>query len=473
LLAVALATGVRIALDPVVGLHSPYLPFVLALIVAARYGGRGPGLAATATSMLVVAYFFLEPLYSFSIAEPWAMVGLALYGVVGVAISLLVGQLRHSHSVIAQSEERLRLFVEHAPAAIALLDRNMCYLKVSRRWLSDFHLPEQDLVGRSHYEVFPKMRERQKEIHKRCLAGAVEKCEEDAVPGADGTIDWIRWEIHPWRDANHEIGGIIIFSERITERKRAEEELRASREELRRLNEELDRRIRERTAQFEASNRELEAFAYSVSHDLRAPLRGIDGWSWALLEDYGERLDAQAHRYIERVRSEAQRMGVLIDDLLKLSRVTRAEMKMLPVDLTALARAIATRVHALYPGRQIEFVIQPGLAAIGDASLLDIALTNLFDNAAKFTANRARAVIEFSRAGQAFSVRDNGVGFDMEHAGRLFGTFQRLHKSAEFPGTGIGLATVQRVVRRHGGEVWAEAEPDRGATFHFTLGGKP
>ncbi len=242
----------------------------------------------------------------------------------------------------------------------------------------------------------------------------------------------------------------------------------------RKQNEELEERVRSRTAALEAANRELEAFAHSVSHDLRSPLRGIDGWSLALLEDCGECLDAQGHQYIDRVRSEAQRMERLIDDLLHLSRVSRAELVPMTVDLSALAGTIAARLKEAHPGRIIEFIVAPQLKGTGDPRLLEIALTNLLEYAVKFTGPRNPARVEFGEteyAGKpAFFVRDNGVGFDVAYAGMLFGPFQRLHKTSEFPGTGIGLATVQRVIHRHGGRFWAEAQEGAGATLYFTLG---
>ncbi|MGA2590882.1 MAG: PAS domain S-box protein [Bryobacteraceae bacterium] len=270
--------------------------------------------------------------------------------------------------------------------------------------------------------------------------------------------------------SNGDSSAILEINRDITERRRAEEELH-------RLNAELEQRIRERTVELEATNKELEAFAYSVSHDLRSPLRGIDGWSQALLEDYADRLDGEGREYLDKVRSEAQRMGVLINDLLQLSRVTRDPMEREDVDLTSMARSMAERLRESEPGRSLAFAIEPGLTGKGDFRLLEIALTNLLGNAVKYTGPRAEARIEFGQIageeGPAFFVRDNGVGFNMAYVHKLFGAFQRLHKLSEFPGTGIGLATVQRIIHRHGGRVWAEGQPDHGATFYFTLSRGP
>jgi PAS domain S-box-containing protein len=248
---------------------------------------------------------------------------------------------------------------------------------------------------------------------------------------------------------------------------------RQAEDDLRLLNLELEQRVQERTAQLEAANRELEAFSYSVSHDLRAPLRGIDGWSLAFLEDYGDGLDDQGRSYLDWVRAETQRMGQLIDDMLSLSRVSRGEMRREPVDLSALVQNIAGKLRQTEPERQVEFTIQPGLAVTGDPRLLEMALFNLLENAWKFTGKQPAARIEFGGMEQdgepVFFFRDNGSGFDMAYASNLFGAFQRLHQDLEFPGTGIGLATVQRVIDRHGGRIWAEAAVDQGATFYFTL----
>jgi light-regulated signal transduction histidine kinase (bacteriophytochrome) len=238
---------------------------------------------------------------------------------------------------------------------------------------------------------------------------------------------------------------------------------------LQELNAALERRARE----VELLNRELEAFSYSVSHDLRAPLRAIDGFSQALLEDYASKLDAEGQGYLQRVRAASQRMAQLIDDLLNLSRITRAEMSRDDVNLTAMAQEVAEELRKAEPGREADVIIAPGLRASGDARLLRVVLANLLGNAWKFTRNKPRARIEFGRARRgnetAYFVGDDGVGFDMEYVDKLFGAFQRLHSAGEFEGTGIGLATVQRIIHRHGGRVWAEGAVEQGATFYFTL----
>jgi light-regulated signal transduction histidine kinase (bacteriophytochrome) len=245
-------------------------------------------------------------------------------------------------------------------------------------------------------------------------------------------------------------------------------------EELRRSHADLEARIEARTAELAAANRELEAFSYSVSHDLRAPLRSIDGFSRILIEDYADRLDETGRRHLERICRSAQRMGELIDDLLKLSMVSRQAMHLARADLSALAAEILDELARAAPGRQVETQVAPGCTALCDARLLRVLLQNLLENAWKYTGKAAAARIEFGCTPEGgrtvFHVRDNGAGFDMAHAGKLFLPFQRLHRAEDFEGTGVGLATVRRVVQRHGGRIWAESAPGQGATFCFTLG---
>jgi len=242
----------------------------------------------------------------------------------------------------------------------------------------------------------------------------------------------------------------------------------------------LEQRVAERTKELErravelqAANSELDAFAYSVSHDLRAPLRSIDGFSQVLLEDYGAQLDEGGRDSLQRVRAASQRMATLIDDLLKLARVTRAEMRTERVDLSGMARDIVADIERTTPDHQVEFAIAPGLEAEGDVRLLRVVLDNLLRNSWKYTGKQPQPRVEFTAVDEngdrVFVIKDNGAGFDMKYADKLFGVFQRLHSTAEFEGTGVGLATVRRIINRHGGRIWAEGVVDQGATFYFTL----
>lgn len=258
------------------------------------------------------------------------------------------------------------------------------------------------------------------------------------------------------------LGGVMVFRD-VTEQRRVEDEMRL-------MNASLEQRVQERTHQLEAANRELEAFSFSVAHDLRAPLRGIDGFSQALIEDHAANLGEEGVGYLRRIRLSIGRMGQLIDDLLRLSRIAGTELRVSSMNLSALATEVLSE---LAPRHHVQVEVEPDLITRGDAALLRIVLTNLFANALKFSGKSAVPRISFGRIDRdgapAYFVRDNGAGFDMRYAARLFGAFQRLHHAAEFEGTGIGLAIVQRIVHRHGGLVWAEGAPNQGATFAFTL----
>ncbi|NJL65208.1 MAG: GAF domain-containing protein [Methylacidiphilales bacterium] len=269
--------------------------------------------------------------------------------------------------------------------------------------------------------------------------------------------------------ANH-LGVALKHAELMAELQAEVVERQQAEQAVQTLNQGLQRAI----VEMKAVNKELEAFSYSVSHDLRAPLRSIDGFSQALLEDCQEQLDDTGQDYLRRIRAATQRMGYLIDDLLNLSRVTRSDMHLETVDLSKLASNICTELQNSQPERQVEFVIQTGLTTQGDVRLLNVLLVNLLNNAWKFTSKHPTAKIEFAMTPSkseipTYFVRDDGAGFDMSYSGKLFAPFQRLHSIQEFPGNGIGLATVQRIVNRHGGRIWAEASVDRGATFYFTL----
>jgi PAS domain S-box-containing protein len=550
-------------------------------------------------------------------------------------LSMDITTRKLADAALRESEEKLRLFIEHAPAALAMFDCEMRYLAISRRWVAKHQLREKDLIGRSHYEIFPDIPERWKAAHRLGMQGEVVRDDEDEFILADGTLQWQKWEVRPWYTAGEEIGGIVIFSEDITDQKRAEKALRryagrleainhlnrvisssldanqvyktlveemqrlvgfdrsaivllddahqhwqivnqwargkmiiqaevwypvensavswivahrqawlereigeefewfetrllrqeglrsrlllplilqdevigvltlASREpgkyseddravlqpladqmtivihnadlyaQIQRYAGELEQRVAERTAQLEAVNHELEAFTYSASHDLRAPLRHIAGYVEMLVESVGNALDDEQRRYLSVISDSAARMGNLIDDLLEFSRMSRTEVNITQVDFDVLVREIVQELSADVQEREVSWQINPLPAVFGDRALLRQVWLNLISNALKYTRPQARAEITIAWTmldnENVFSIRDNGVGFNMKYVDRLFGVFQRLHRADQFEGTGIGLAIVERIIKRHGGRVWAEGSVDGGATFLFSL----
>ena len=383
-----------------------------------------------------------------------------------------------------QAEEQFRLLVEALPNAIILVDAAGRINLVNARAETLFGYAREELVGRPVEILVPQ----QFRTHHNEYRTAFFSAPTARPMGAGRDLFGLRKD---GRQVPVEIGlNPITIAESdfviasiidITERKQAELEIadllqreQAARIEVSRLNQELEQRVIERTAQLEATNKELEAFAYSVSHDLRAPLRSIDGFSQALLEDYQDNLDSEAQHYLQRVRAGSQRMAQLIDELLMLSQFTRSEMHRTTVDLSRLVRTISDELRQREPERQVTVVIAADVTAQADKHLMQAVLENLVGNAWKFTSKRTDARIEFGLMPQpegqpAYFVRDNGAGFNMAYADKLFGAFQRLHTAAEFPGTGIGLATVQRIIHRHGGRIWAESAVDQGTTFYFTL----
>ena len=369
-------------------------------------------------------------------------------------------------AALRESEERLKLFIEHAPAALAMFDRQMCYLAASQRWLDDYALGDQDLLGQSHYTIFPEIGENWKEVHCRGLGGEVIRADEDRFERLDGSVQWLRWEVRPWHTAAGAVGGLLVFSEDITTQKQAELEIR-------RLNVDLERRVAERTAELTAANRELDSFAYAVSHDLRAPLRAMNGFSQALIEDYGGILQGDARLYLEQIIIGSRKMGELIDGLLTLSRSTRGQLQRDRVNLSTMAMQLLDEMAKEEPVRQVQWDIEPDLIVRGDMGMLEVVMANLLANAWKYTARRDNAMIRVfaSKDGHGLSIciKDNGAGFEPSHAEKLFQPFQRLHRQEEFPGIGIGLATVQRIIHRHGGTLEARGVKDVGATFCFNL----
>ncbi len=369
---------------------------------------------------------------------------------------------------LLKAESKFHYTLDNMMEGAQIINFNWEYIYVNDALLQYSKFSREELIGHTVMKRYPGIENAPIfKVFERCMYGREAIHLENEFEFPDGSTGWFELSYQPIPD------GIFILSVDITERKRAELQLKNTQQSLDQLNRELEDRIVERTQQLASANKELESFSYSVSHDLRAPLRGIDGWSLALLEDYGSQFDERAHQYLARVRSETQRMGELIDDLLKLSRVSRTELKLKEVNMSAIANSVATRLTEEYPARNFAFDIEPELSVMGDGNLLEIMLTNLFSNACKFTARVSPSRIAFGHfdldGSRVFYVKDNGVGFDMANAKNLFGAFQRMHRQSEFPGTGVGLATVQRIVNRHNGRVWAEAAVGEGATFYFTI----
>jgi PAS domain S-box-containing protein len=385
-------------------------------------------------------------------------------GRLGAAFNVMASHLAESRDalearVAARSEElsetreEMNQFFSMSPDLLCIADVKGQFTRVNHAWTDVLGWSQAELTTvRYATLVHPDdVAETDRESAKLANGGGTVNFE-NRYRTKGGDYRWLSWKAI----ASPARGRVYAAARDVTDARRAARELQ------------------QYAAELSASNHELESFSYSVSHDLRAPLRSIDGFSQALLEDCGDRLGAEGEGYLRRIRNAAQHMGRLIDDLLKLARVTRADLHFEPVDLSAIARTAFAALREAHADRAVDCHVQPGLRATGDPRLLQIAMTNLIENAWKFTSKRSHAEIEFGavdengRAPEYF-VRDNGAGFDAAYATKLFGAFQRLHQPADFPGTGIGLATVQRIVTRHGGRVRAEGVVDRGATFSFTL----
>jgi PAS domain S-box-containing protein len=379
---------------------------------------------------------------------------------------------------LKESEILFRSVVENAAEGFTIVDEKGRMVTWNNAMERITGLSSHDMIGKYIWDVqfiLTPEKQRTEEIKQKFKDSISEflvtgkapftgKLMERLYERPDGTEVYIEGRIVPIRTDN----GFILVStvNEITDRKKNEEEIK-------RMNEELEQKVLQRTTQLQATNKELESFSYSVSHDLRAPLRSIDGFSQALVEDYSAVLDSQGQDYLKRIRSSSQKMTQLIDAMLNLARVTRVPMNITKVDLSEMASSIFDEIRRNDPQRVVEVNIEPNLIEEADATLIKSVLQNFFENAWKFTSRQSVANIEFGSQnvpdGKAFFIRDNGVGFNMEFSERLFVPFQRLHDDSEFSGTGIGLATVQRIVHRHNGRVWAESEVNKGATFYFTL----
>ncbi len=380
-----------------------------------------------------------------------------------------ITQVRRTQEALRESEGRLRALFDNAPVGIDDISPGGEIIRVNPRFceISGYTAGE---LRSMHIEdiVHPDDLAAYHDGTRRLLSGDIGTHEmEKRYLRKDGGVVWT--EAH--RAVVHDPDGtpllIVGVVRDITAQRHAEAEVRQ-------LNTELEGRVRQRTAELERANQNLESFTYSVSHDLRAPLRALNGFSDALVEDCGDRLGDTGRGYAGRIQAASERMAVLIDDLLHLSRVSRADLAVQPLDLSALVGAVAAELRSRDPDRRVRFTIQEDVRVAADRNLIRTVVQNLVENAWKFTAPRDTATIEFGASPAEDErvccfVRDNGAGFDPAYGGKLFQPFQRLHAVSEFPGTGIGLASVRQIVERHGGRVWAEGRVGEGATFYFTL----
>lgn len=367
---------------------------------------------------------------------------------------------------LEESREQYRRIVETAQEGIWTMDTTNNITFVNAKMCELLGYTPEEMIGKSLFTFVDAESQSAAMTHREKYRQGIKHQYEFKFRRKEGSDLYALISAAPLLDDSGEYVGVLDMIADITARRQAEEEIL-------KLNAELEQRVIERTAQLSAVNRELEAFSYSVSHDLRAPLRTLDGFSLALLEDYADRLDDEGQNYLKRIRTGSQRMSEIIEALLNLARISRAELQMKQVNLSEIVRSIETEMIEQHSMRQVEFIVQDGLEVRGDEKMLRVALTNLLNNAWKFTRKQDHPRIEFGLTQHdgkpAYFVRDNGVGFDMVHADKLFGAFQRLHHLTEFEGTGVGLATVARIIHLHGGDIWAHSTLNAGAAFYFTL----
>ncbi|MDY6958132.1 MAG: PAS domain S-box protein, partial [Halobacteriota archaeon] len=389
---------------------------------------------------------------------------LASQAAISLENAILVENMKKKEEELTESEQRYRILFKNVPIGVGLTNSNGKILDINNIASMTLGGTVKELEGTDVKDYYWSEKDRDLALKKIKDNGFIRR-HESIFKRIDGSTFDGRLSVNlvQWCGEDH----FLTIIEDITESRRVEGELKLHRDHLEDL-------VKKRTGLLEVANRELESFSYSVAHDLRAPLRSMDGFSTALLEDYSDKLDDQGIHYLNRIKDSSHRMAILIDDLLELSRVTRREMACKNVDLTKIARSIIKDLRMNDPKRSVEVDIEEGLSDRGDPILIKQALGNLFDNSWKFTRTNPKAKIEFGAVRidgeNTFYLRDNGIGFDMKYKDKLFLPFQRLHSLPEFPGTGIGLATVQRIINRHGGKISGEAEPEKGATFYLRFG---
>lgn len=449
----------------------PYVALVL-ISLWVRWRSFAVVMAVVGTVLTVIGY-----LYSAEDGVAWMVLanrGLALFFIWCTAF--VVVRQKSENAALLDGEERLRAVLDTVVDGIITIDRHGCIQSWNATAQDIFGYLTDEVVGRNVKMLMPAP---YRDEHDGYIGNYLETGEAKII-GIGREVIGLRKDGSTFPMylgvGEMQVDGQALFTgiiRDITARKAAEAEIAHLNTQLQRQISDLDAELKDRVIELEVANKELEAFSYSVSHDLRAPLRAITGFSQALQEDVGDSLSADATHYIDRIRANVMRMARLIDDLLGLSRITRADMTLQDIDLSELAHAVMNELQAGDPDRDVNVNIEPGLMARGDRRLLRALLDNLLGNAWKYTGKVADGHIDFGAAQQngetVYRVKDDGAGFDMAYAGKLFQVFQRLHTMNEFEGSGVGLAIVERVVARHGGRIWAEGTVDVGATFYFTL----
>lgn len=369
---------------------------------------------------------------------------------------------------LKRQESQLRSFVEQAPAAVAMFDKEMKYITVSNKWYEHNRITGQSIIGKSHYDILPQVKKRKDwvEVHKRVLEGEEFSKAKDQFTRIDNSEVWISWTAIPWHNTEGEIGGMILYVSDISKEVEYTEELEKEIEER-------TQKISEQARSLEVANKELESFSYSISHDLRAPLRSINGFSDILIEDHSDQLDGEGKRLIGVVKESAVTMGQLIDDILHFSQLGKKKLLKSTIDMNSLFESVISEQTALYDHEKMDVIITNLHHAKGDIALLKQVAVNLVSNALKYSSKNEKMDIQVESYSKKdmiiYSISDNGTGFDMKYHDKLFGVFQRLHTKSEFEGTGVGLAIVKRIINKHDGKVWAESAVNEGSTFFFSL----
>ncbi len=441
--------------------------FMFPIIISALLGGLGPGLLATAIAALGIDYLAIPPVGSLRIMDGHDLIQWGFLLVNGLVVSLLSELLRHSLQRSEMNRRLLETVIAGSDNAVFVKDLQGRYLFANETTARFLGKQISEVIGRDDTALFPKATAHElMAIDRSIMVKAETQTHEEQLEMPDGQIQVFQVTKGAVLDGQGAVVGLFGISRDITENRQAEEEIR-------RLNETLELRVQERTAELQDANRELESQSYAIAHNLRAPLRAMDGFSQALLDDFGGDLPEGMQPHLEQIRQAAQQMGALIDALLALARCRSVQLQPEQVDISALAEKIRLELQRHEPGRMVSWQIEQGLQVWGDARLLEVVMRNLLDNAWKCTVRNAFALIrvygEEAEGLHRICVSDNGIGFDMRHHALLFQPFQRLHRQDELEGVGIGLTLVQQIVQRHGGTVQACGEPGSGASICFDL----